>query len=66
MTGEAAQRLLRFIDLALRQGDADVANAVQVSFVELAGAFPEETPEFLASWPAALRAQLDRGGARSS
>ena len=60
---EVEQRLLRFIDLALRLGDAAVENAVPVSFVEHVGAFPEETPEFLASWPAGLRAQLDGGGA---
>lgn len=60
---EVEQRLLRFIDLALRHGDAAVENAVLVSFVEHAGAFPQETPEFLASWPAGLRAQLDGEGA---
>ena len=31
---DVEQRLLRFIDLALRQGDAAVRNAVQASFVE--------------------------------
>ena len=60
---EVEQRLLRFVDLALRHGDAAVENAVQVSFVEHAGAFPEETPEFLASWPAGLRVELDGRGA---
>jgi hypothetical protein len=37
---EVEQRLVEFIDLALRQGDARVENAVQVSFVEHVGAFP--------------------------
>lgn len=60
---EVEQRLLRFIDLALRRGDAAVENAVRVSFVEHAGAIPEETPDFLASWPPGLRAQLDAGEA---
>lgn len=57
---DVEQRLLCFIDLALRQGDAAVENAVQASFVEDVGAFPEETPEFNRSWPAGLRADLDR------
>ncbi|WP_409141894.1 hypothetical protein [Cellulosimicrobium sp. RS] len=58
---EVEQRLLHFIGSALRQGDAMVENAVQVSFIEHAGAFPEETPAFLASWPPELRAELRRG-----
>ncbi|MBS45238.1 MAG: hypothetical protein CMH83_19130 [Nocardioides sp.] len=58
---ETEQRLIRFIDLALRHGDAAVENAVRVSFVEHAGAFPEETPKFLASWPPGLRAELGGG-----
>jgi len=57
---DVEQRLLWFIDLALRQGDAAVRNAVQASFVENVGAFPGETPEFISSWPAGLRADLDR------
>jgi hypothetical protein len=57
---EAEQRLLNFIDLALRRGDEAVENAVQVSFVEHVGAFPEETPEFIASWPVGLLAERDR------
>ena len=58
---EVEQRLLKFIDLALLQGDAAVQNAVQVSFVEHVGARPEETPEFLASWPTGLKAELHGG-----
>jgi hypothetical protein len=57
---DVEQRLLRFIDLALRRGDAAVENAVQVSSVEHVGAFPEETPAFISSWPAGLRDDLDR------
>lgn len=57
---EVEGRLLAFIDLALRCGDDACRNAVQVSFVEHAGAFPEETAEFLASWPSALKAELRR------
>lgn len=53
------QRLLRFIDRALREGDPAVVNAVLVSFIEDAGAWLEETRPFLASWPAGLRLQLD-------
>ncbi len=43
----------------VREGDADVENAVLVSFVEDAGAFPLETPEFLATWPPGLTAALE-------
>jgi hypothetical protein len=53
------QRLLRFIDRALREGDPAVVNAVLVSFIEDAGAGPGETRPFIASWPAGLRLQLD-------
>ncbi|MDQ2755690.1 MAG: hypothetical protein M3Y71_03875 [Actinomycetota bacterium] len=59
---EVEQRLLHFIDFALRQGDAAVQNAVQFSFVEHAGAVTEETSTFLASWPPGLRAELGGGG----
>jgi hypothetical protein len=57
---QVEQRLLRFVDLALRQGDDAVENAVCVSFVENAGFGPGETPEFIASWPDGLRSELDR------
>lgn len=51
---DASQRLLNCIAEALERGDQYVKNAVQISFIEHVGAFPGETPEFLASWPAAL------------
>jgi hypothetical protein len=57
---EVEQRLLTFVDMALRRGDEAVENAVQASFVEHVGAFPEETPGFIATWPAGLRAEQER------
>jgi hypothetical protein len=54
------RRLLAFVDHCLEDGDAYVENAIQVSFVEHVGALPEETPEFLATWPAGLLAERDR------
>lgn len=58
---EVERRLVRFIDLALRQGDAAVQNAVVVSFVENIWAYPQETG-FIASWPSGPRAELDEQG----
>jgi hypothetical protein len=54
------RRLLAFVDHCLEDGDAYVENAIQVSFVEHVGALPEETPEFLATWPTGLLAERDR------
>lgn len=49
-----SQRCLAFVELALLTGDDAVVNAVALSFVEHVGAFPGETPSFIASWPPAL------------
>jgi hypothetical protein len=57
---ETSQRLLAFVDRALREGDEDVENAVCVSFVEYVGAGAGESDEFIASWPDALRDELGR------
>jgi hypothetical protein len=57
---EELQRLLAFMDDCLDKGDAYVENAIQVSFIENVGGYPEETPEFVASWPAGLLAERDR------
>lgn len=53
-------RLLRFVDRCLREGDDYVINAVGVSFVEDFGTYPGESDALLARWPAALRAELGR------
>ncbi|MBC7597299.1 MAG: hypothetical protein H7288_25830 [Kineosporiaceae bacterium] len=57
---DEAGRLLQFVDYALSHGDNYISEAIAVSFVENAGTFPDETPEFLASWPAGLRRELAR------
>ena len=61
---DAERRLLDVIELALVRGDAALRNAVQVSFLEDVGAFPGETPAFIASWPEGLGAELRRTGCR--
>lgn len=53
-------RLLRFADRCLREGDNAVADAVRTSFVEHFGAYPGESDALLRRWPAALRAELGR------
>jgi len=55
---DLASRSLAFVDLALREGDEQVVNAICVSFVENVGAGAGETPAFIASWPDALAAEL--------
>ena len=57
---ETLDRLLIFIDRSLRHGDSFVENAVQASFIENVGASPEETPEFITSWPLTLKAERIR------
>jgi len=53
-----ASRSLAFVDLALREGDEQVVNALCVSFIENVGAGVGETPAFIESWPHALAAEL--------
>jgi hypothetical protein len=55
-----SHRCLAFIEQALLSGDAAIINAVEVSFVEGVGAFPGETPSFIASWPPALLREKTR------
>lgn len=52
-----SSRVLDVVDRALKEGDEHLLNAVAVSFVESVGAYPDETPEFIASWPPALLAE---------
>jgi membrane protein required for beta-lactamase induction len=58
--GDVTQRLLAFVDRALRDGDDLVENAVCVSFVENVGAFPGESEAFISSWPDGLSQELAR------
>lgn len=55
---DSSGRVLDAVVSALSDGDDALVNAVEVSFVEDAGAGDSETPAFLASWPPALRAAL--------
>ena len=55
-----SQNLLTFVGSAFDDGDERVRNAVQVSFVEHAGAGPGETPDFIASWPKSLLDERQR------
>ncbi|KRC90069.1 hypothetical protein ASE25_11300 [Terrabacter sp. Root85] len=57
---ELTRRLLDFVDQSFRDGDADVNNAVAVSFVEHFGALPLESDALLDLWPSALRRELGR------
>ena len=52
--------LLQFVGSVLDNGDKRVKNAVQVSFVEHVGAWPGETPEFIATWPKSLLDERER------
>jgi len=54
------RRLLAVIDAGLREGDEYVENAVAVSFVEDTGWWEPETRPFIATWPSALQAEVDR------
>ncbi|MDQ3643705.1 MAG: hypothetical protein M3450_20120 [Actinomycetota bacterium] len=54
------QRCLDHLDLALRDGDSEVENAVAVSFVEATGWWDPSMRAFIDTWPPALRAEADR------
>ena len=53
-------RLLKFVDRCLGEGDDYVVNAVGVSFVEDFGAHTGESDALLSRWPSRLRAELGR------
>ena len=55
-----ASKVLTFMSAAFENADGNVSNAIAVSFVELVGALPNETPEFIASWPRPLLDERDR------
>ena len=56
----AVEALLGVLDQALRNGDDRVENAVAVSFVETIGPWDPGVADFIATWPAGLRAQAER------
>ena len=54
------RRCLDFLDLALRTGDEQVDNAVSISFVEDTGWWDSALSDYIASWPPALVAEVER------
>lgn len=54
------RRCLDFLDLALRTGDENVQNAVSVSFVEDSGWWDGSLTIYIAAWPSALAAEVER------
>jgi hypothetical protein len=57
---DVLQRGLALLDGALTRGDEYVQNAVAVSFVEDIGWWEPEVQPFLATWPPALAAEVER------
>jgi hypothetical protein len=57
---EVSNGVLGVVDLALLSGDDILSNAVAVSFIEHVGAFPDESPEFISSWPPGLLEERER------
>jgi hypothetical protein len=57
---ENLARLQGLVAEGMTHGDEDVKNAVAVSFVEHLGAFPLETPAFVAQLPQPLLDELRR------
>jgi hypothetical protein len=57
---ETLARLQNPVAEGMTHGDEDVQNAVAVSFVEHLGAFPLETPAFIAQLPQPLLDELQR------
>lgn len=60
-----AARLVAVFDEALRVGDGQVENSVAVSFVEDTPWWDPARQEFIATWPATLRAEYERLRAES-
>ena len=57
---EVLGRLLAVLDRALREGSDDVQDAMTVSFVEETGCWDSAMQPFIETWPAGLRAEVDR------
>lgn len=55
-----ASKVLTFMSAAFENADGNVGNAIAGSFVEHVGALPNETAEFIASWPKPLLDERDR------
>lgn len=57
---EDLTQCLAYLDAALTEGEADVEEAVCVSFVENVGPWEPEMQPFIASWPEALRDEAEQ------
>jgi hypothetical protein len=63
---EPLERLLRVVEVGLREGDEQVENAVAVSFVEDTGWWDESMQPFIAQWPTGLADEIERQSRASS
>jgi hypothetical protein len=52
--------LLALLDWGIAEGDEALDNAISISFVEDSGWWEPEMDEYLATWPPALTAELQR------
>lgn len=55
-------RCLCLLERALTDGDAEVVNVIEVSFIENVGPWDNSVREWIATWPARLQAAADRQG----
>ena len=56
----ACRLFWKVLDIGLCDGDEAVANAVDVSFVEVTGWWAPEEQPFIAAWPQNRRAEVER------
>jgi hypothetical protein len=54
------RRCLEFMERALRDGDDDVKNVIQVSFVENVGPWDPAVRDWIATWPLTVRQEAER------
>lgn len=57
---DAMERLLSLLERALREGDANVKNAIAVSFVEDLGWWEPEMQPFIATLPGEIANEIER------
>lgn len=57
---DVASRLLNYLDVALREGDHQVENAVCLSFVASVSSSKPGQQKFIATWPPALQEEAER------
>ena len=57
---DLAARTLRYVDGELFEGDAELEEAICVSFVEAIGPWDEGMRRFIETWPGCLREEAER------